>query len=137
VNSWEKIQTFLKLTVAISFFNPAAVALPRLCIICLYLRIFSGKAFRYATYGIAGLIIATLLAEYIVQFRMCIPFSKQWNPLAEGTCLNQFKVYIWFCLPIILTDLMMIILPLPFIWRLQTSRAQKIGLTVTFFAGGM
>lgn len=118
--------------------NGPGITLPKLAILCLYLRIFQVKPYRFATFVIGGILIATWIASWSVAFAMCTPYSFQWNKSIEGgTCLNEFSFYIWMGIPSIATDLAMIILPMPIIWRLQTSIGQRIGLTITFVAGGL
>lgn len=43
----------------------------------------------------------------------------------------------WSTLPNILTDVIMLILPLPSIWNLQLRTPLKIGLTITFLTGSL
>lgn len=132
-----QITTFLKLQIVLSFLNASAVCLPKLCILCLYLRVFQAKPYRYGTYFIAAFLIAHWIAHFVLQFGMCAPFEKQWHPMVEGHCISAYKVFIWSGFPSIIADLMIIILPLPLIWRLQTTINQKLGLTATFLTGSM
>lgn len=53
----------------------------------------------------------------------CIPQEPH---LRYGTSLTD-----------IVTDVVMLILPIPLVWNLQTSRKVKIGLMVTFLTGSM
>lgn len=48
-------------------------------------------------------------------------------------CFHHRPLYkSWLTIQDIITDVAMLILPFPFLWRLNTSRNQKIGLTITF-----
>ncbi|KAF4636448.1 hypothetical protein G7Y89_g1636 [Cudoniella acicularis] len=132
------IERFLKLQLALTILNAPAKAFPKLAILCLYLRVFSTKAYRYATFAVAGIIIATWIASNIRSFVMCVPFAYQWDKtIAGGRCLNEFAFFTWITVPDFVIDSIMIILPLPIVWQLQTTLCQKIGLTVTFVAGGV
>ncbi|TVY57415.1 hypothetical protein LCER1_G003044 [Lachnellula cervina] len=129
---------FLKLELALSMLNPPALTLPKLAILCLYLRVFTTKPYRWAAYFIGAILVVTWIVYFCVQMVMCVPFSYQWNKnIPNGKCLDQFAIFVWIGLPSIATDLMIIILPLPIIWRLQTSVNQKIGLTITFLTGSV
>ncbi|CAG8976535.1 hypothetical protein HYALB_00011012 [Hymenoscyphus albidus] len=130
-------EQFLKFQMALTFLNSAAVTLPKFCILCLYHRVFKPKPYRHAIYFIAAFLTAHWLAHFILQLSVCTPFEKQWHPWVKGHCLNSFKSYIWLVLPSIAADMMIIILPLPMIWKLQTSIGQKLGLTATFLAGSI
>lgn len=137
VLSLHQITIFLKLQIVVSFLNAFAVTLPKLCILCLYLRVFQAKPYRFATYFIAAFLIAHMTAHFLLQFGMCTPFEKQWHPWIKGRCLNSYKVFVWSSFPSIIGDVMIIILPLPLIWTLQTTIGQKLGLTATFLTGSM
>jgi len=129
---------FLKLELSLSMLNPPALTLPKLAILCLYLRVFTTKPYRWAAYFIGVVLIITWIVYFCVQMVMCVPFAYQWDKtIPNGKCLNQFAIFVWIGLPSIATDLMIIILPLPIIWRLQTSINQKIGLTITFLTGSV
>lgn len=128
----------LKLLIVLSLFNSAAITLPKLAILALYLRVFSRRAFRHAVYTIAAVLIVAWILFASLQFGMCTPFAYQWDKtIPGGRCLHEFKIFTWFGIPSILTDLAIIAVPLPVIWALQTSRNQKIGLTITFLTGSM
>ncbi|CAG8952794.1 hypothetical protein HYFRA_00009039 [Hymenoscyphus fraxineus] len=132
-----QITLFLKLQIAISFLNAAAVVLPKFCILCLYHRVFKPKTYRYAIYFIAVWLGLQWLAHFIAQFSLCTPFEKQWHPKIEGHCKSSFTLWTWLVLPGIISDVMIVLLPLPMIWRLQTNIGQKLGLTATFLTGSI
>jgi hypothetical protein len=91
-----------------------------------------------ATYIVGVTIVLQWVVAWIVLFTMCRPFAFNWDKkIRGGKCLNQWAIYSWFGLPNILTDVAMLLLPLQTIWKLQVSRNQKIGLSITFLTGSM
>lgn len=129
---------FLKLELSLALINAPAIVLPKLAILCLYLRLFTGKIHQYAVYVTATVLILTWVIYFGLQMGICTPFSFHWDKsIPHGKCLNEFAMFIWIGIPSIVTDLAMIILPLPIIWGLQTSTSQKIGLTITFLTGSV
>ncbi len=52
-------------------------------------------------------------------------------------CINYQVFGVWISLPHIVSDLVILILPLPVLWRMQMARTKKLGLTVTFLTGSM
>jgi hypothetical protein len=134
----EAITNHLKLELAMIFTYIPAVCLPKLAILTLYLRIFTSKFYRYATYIVAVVPIVTALVSTIIAFSMCRPFAYNWDKnIQGGHCIDKERVYTWISLPNIVTDVAMLILPIPVIWQLQMSRYQKIGLMLTLMTGSM
>ncbi|KAF4637484.1 hypothetical protein G7Y89_g596 [Cudoniella acicularis] len=131
----KEIEIYLKCEIVVIFAYIPAVALPKLSILYLYLKIFTTKTYRYSVYSIAAIIIASLIASTVVACNFCTPFPFIWDKtIPGGHCLDQAKASIWVSFPNIITDLAMLVLPLPVVWKLHTSKNQKIGLTVTFLA---
>ena len=81
--------------------------------------------------GITGYVIASAISEVL----SCVPVSKQWDPTEPGTCVD----YNSYCQAIglihVIFDLGIVILPMPLIWKLQTTRSNKIVLTVLLCLG--
>lgn len=115
-----------------------AVVLPKLAILVLYLRIFTERTGRTICWAVAALLIANCLGTMIAGFCMCIPLQYLWNrTIPGGHCININAWYRWSSLVNIITDVVMLILPLPTVWKIQSSRKIKIGLTITFATGSM
>jgi len=51
--------------------------------------------------------------------------------------MNQSAYYRFTKIPNIATDVAMLAVPLPIVWKLQTSLLQKIGLTLIFMTGSV
>ena len=114
------------------------VSVVQLSILFFYVRIFGVKTvFRILTYGMITLITGYVVACVITEVLACIPVSKQWDPTEPGTCTN----YNAYCSAIgllhVIFDLAIVVLPMPLIWKLQTSRSNKIVLTVLLCLGLM
>lgn len=43
----------------------------------------------------------------------------------------------WSSVPHMISDVAILVLPLPLIWRLHTTLEQKVGLTAIFLLGGL
>lgn len=124
--------------VALEWVYGLAVMLPKLAILSFYLLIFDTRPFRIATYTLAAMISATFLAIGLVATFQCTPLAYDWDKtIPGGHCIDQIAFYKWISLPNIITDIIMLILPLPIIWSLNMSRNQKYGLSAIFVTGGM
>jgi hypothetical protein len=133
----QDVVNWWKLQFVTTLLYPPAVVLPKLSIICLYLRIFTIRRYRYAAFVIAAVLIINWAACWIIDIAVCHPRALSSDKsMTEGYCLNHVTL-IWISVPNIATDIAILVLPHPIFWRLQTSRAQKIGLTMTFLTGSM
>ncbi|KAF4634933.1 hypothetical protein G7Y89_g3164 [Cudoniella acicularis] len=134
----EEFNTWLKLFVVAMFDYGPSVTFPKLSILCLYLRIFNTKPYRYSVYAIATILISTCLASWVAVFCLCTPYNYTWDKsIPGGHCIDQNKEFTWISFPNIVTDVAMVLLPLPVIWKLHTSRNQKIGLLISFLTFGL
>ena len=132
------IVRYVKLEVAFIYMYLFAVTVPKLAILSLYLRIFPEKPYRSACYIISGVLMASLMANITAVSVVCIPFKALWDPSIQGArCINQNAFFRYSTLPNIITDLCMLILPLPVIWRMSLSTRDKFGLSLTFCTGSM
>ncbi|MCJ1240744.1 hypothetical protein MMC14_008748 [Varicellaria rhodocarpa] len=115
-----------------------AVIFPKLSILGFYLRIFTTKLFRITVYIIAGILIVNGIAGVITSLSTCQPFAARWDPSIPGAhCINTPQYWRWISFANIATDVVMLCLPLPAVWRLHVSTAQKYGLTLVFLTGSI
>ena len=133
-----KIVLWSKFLIAAPVLYFIAVVLPKLVILNIYLHIFSLKSYRITTYLVAGILIAGATANVLVAIFECTPVSYYWDKsIAGGRCIDTNAYFRWSTLLNIITDVVLLIMPLPVVWRLQMSRNIKVGLTLTFLTGSM
>ncbi|KAJ5248918.1 hypothetical protein N7468_000369 [Penicillium chermesinum] len=100
-----------------------------------YLRIFVSKEFRLATWICMMCAAAYWLGAILQVFLLCQPFEKNWNPTKPGHCANQNIAFSTIGAFNLLTDLMIVFLPVRFIWQLQMNLATKLALFSIFGLG--
>ena len=133
-----KIVVWAKFLIAIEWIYLAAITFPKLCILSIYLRIFITKAYRMTVYTLGMTVILTFIGGGLAGSLGCQPLAYFWDhTIPGGHCFNTNAFFRWISLPNVLTDVIMLVLPLPFIWALHMTRNQKIGLTVTFLTGSV
>ncbi|KAF2653332.1 hypothetical protein K491DRAFT_634041, partial [Lophiostoma macrostomum CBS 122681] len=132
----DKIVTRFKIDKAEQYIYMASVTFPKLAILTLYMRIFSTRVYRNLAYGTGAVIVATCVAGMISSSVICRPFAYNWNKGIPGTCGDVKASYRYIGIPGIITDVVMVVLPLPALYRLQVATHMKIGLLATFIAGG-
>ncbi|KAL8732940.1 MAG: hypothetical protein Q9181_003762 [Wetmoreana brouardii] len=127
---------WLKLDVAEEFIYNFSILFPKLAILCLFKRVFSLPAYRYAIYALGATVLLTCMAGQIVGIAICQPFAYLWDKSIQGGhCGDIPAAYRYISIPNLLTDVGILALPLFGIWRLHTKVTHKIGLTITFLMG--
>jgi hypothetical protein len=139
MNEPTKIRTFTIIQVPFTIAYALAVNFPKLVILGLYLRIFAEKSHRICCYILIAILSAAGLSVVLVTCLQCTPLAFMWDPTLHpgGHCINIQSFWTWGSLPNIITDVLMMGLPLPCIWKLQLSAKDKIGLVLTFATGSM
>lgn len=71
----------------------------------------------------------------LIGFLICRPVAKNWDPTAQGVCGNRIAAYTAVSIVNVLVDCLMLILPLPMIFRLQVKAGYKWALLGIFGIG--
>lgn len=116
-------------------FYDVNVCLFKISILLLYRRVFITRWLRIAVWINIGFITAFTITLVGKDAFACTPIKKQWMPEIPGHCINLKVTYYWASAIFLLTDLIILILPQPLVWRLQISRKQKLGLSLIFCLG--
>jgi hypothetical protein len=131
--------TSLKLS---AFWTPMiygiASALPKLAVLNVYLSIFTARWARYTLLATGFIIVSNALVYIPTTITQCTPMEFLWNQsIPGGKCNNVTLHYSLASLPNIVTDLVMLVLPIPIVWNLQLEKTTKAGVLATFLSGGM
>lgn len=119
---------------------PIACALPKLSICYIYLGLFKVKAsVQRTTYALIVFIALNTIAWLIPSIVVCQHISAYWGAAtaSDAHCIHNMVFETWISLPHIITDLIMLGLPLPLLWNMQMRRARKVGIILTFLTGSM
>ena len=85
-----------------------------------------------------SLLIINWIATTVAALLICVILRYLWDrSISGGHCANIDAYNRWGNLFSILSDVAMLLLPLPTIWTLRISRNLKIGLTIVFGMGGL
>ena len=109
----------------------------KLSILAFYQRIFAIPRFLLITRTVGTVVIAWWLALSMVAIFSCRPVHGFWDRKIEPKCINTEAFFIGNALPNILTDIVILCLPIRMVWQLQTSLGEKVALTATFLLGGV
>ncbi|KAK0377687.1 TAM domain methyltransferase [Colletotrichum limetticola] len=113
--------------------------------LALYWRIFNArKSIRYYIWAMTGIVLAWFIAVILVTIFQCLPVHAFWarydtvNPLSSDQYTCGVDVKMFFkgnSIPNIITDALVVLLPIPYVWKLQLHKAQKFALAGIFALG--
>ena len=107
----------------------------KLSILCLFIHIFALRSFRLMAYGMMGIITLFEVSNILFTLLQCRPIAYQWDPEIKGACYDQRAGWLGTGIVNIITDIMVLSLPIPTVWKLKLPRATKAGLIMVFGVG--
>ena len=102
----------LQLTTAFQLLYLVALTLIKCSILCFYLRIFTDHFMVKPCRVTFGIVMLWGVAHFFAVIFICRPVQAQWDLSVTGTCGNQIKLFQSIISTNIVTDLIIIILPL-------------------------
>lgn len=135
----EKLRFFGKFLVVGPLLYSFAVLFSQFGILSIYLQFFTERAYRHSCHAMGLFIIASFLGFVIPTLVQCRPLQFAWDKsIRDGTCpVNFSKLTLYAGLPNLVTDIVMLLLPLPYIYRLPTDRRTKISLAANLGLGSL
>ncbi|KAI4086882.1 MAG: hypothetical protein LQ344_007208 [Seirophora lacunosa] len=125
-----------RIYIAINTLWVGAAVSVRIAIVLLCVRIFPIRQFRWASWFVIALNLATFLSIFLATFLICSPIYYAFDrTIPNGRCgdLTKFELYT-ACMSLLL-DFLLVILPLPMLWRLQMKKKKKVQLSIVFGTG--
>lgn len=119
-------------------FYSFAIPLPKIVLLLFYIRIFPNPRFKLAVYAVASFVIAWCPAVFFTDMFQCSPVAFAWDKsIHGGTCINVLAFFRYIAVPIVLSDVAVLLLPLPMIWQLHMTSKQKLALSSVFLLGSL
>lgn len=111
----------------------------KLLILAFYLKLGSqARAFLWSVYFTMFANIGSGIGITLCLIFGCKPLRKGWDlTVTEGTCLSRPALYKATTTLGVITDAMVITIPIPMVMKLHTSRSKKIGILLMFAVGGV
>ena len=106
-------------------------------LLLLYYRYFGiSRPFRIALNISAGLLVCWYLAVFFVSIFQCVPVAAFWDRnIKTAKCVNLAQFSTSTGVTNLLTDVIILCLPMPMVWTLHTNKTQKMTLTGIFLLG--
>lgn len=125
------------LWLSIPFYNMTMI-LAKFSALTLFTRLFRPHPFLMVTYTLMGCLVIIGLWTTLSGFFFCKPVHAFWDPSAEvrnAKCLPDAPVWFTNAALQTITDLVILVLPLPLLWKLQLPKRQKWAIIVVFSLG--
>ncbi|KAL4860828.1 hypothetical protein BDV12DRAFT_191474 [Aspergillus spectabilis] len=128
---------FQKAVLAAAIIYIPALAFAKLAIIMLYYRLLNPlQPYRYLLWFIAAIITSYSVALMLALIFACHPIERAWNvAITTGSCIDRPAVYLATAITNTVSDVILIIVPIPAVIGLHLPRIQKIGVICIFAVG--
>ncbi|CAD6575983.1 MAG: hypothetical protein ASARMPREDX12_007667 [Alectoria sarmentosa] len=115
----------------------ATAAATKASLLLLYYRLFSpSRRFRFAVRIGAVIVFCQWVSLTCAAIFQCRPLAAFWNhAIRDAKCINLPRFTIVGGVLNLLTDVLILCLPIPMVWGLNTTKTQKVTLTCIFLLG--
>ena len=118
------------------FIYNTGLTIVKMSVLCFYIRIFQTVFMYKIFFWVAGaLIISWCVTFNFLSLFTCVPIHKSWDLQTPGFCLSHGPIFLATAIPNILIDFLLLVLPMPMIWRLHLDTGRKVALLGVFAAG--
>ena len=102
------------------------------------MRIFYTRKFQITAYVVGSIVLTLGITVFFQTIFQCSPIAYGWDStIHHGKCIDQTLVYRVISPINVLTGVLILVMPMPLVWRIQAPRGQKVALTVVFVLGGL
>ncbi|KAI1097137.1 hypothetical protein F4804DRAFT_328510 [Jackrogersella minutella] len=131
------VESFLKILWAVYFVFDTGTALSKSSALFFYARIFgvSNAKFKYALWVLHALNIIWLVIILFFVIFMCDPVESAWDIKGGGKCLNTGLIWQGSGISSLIIDVLILIMPLPMLWKLRMRTIQKMQVSAVFMCG--
>ncbi|KAJ6035841.1 hypothetical protein N7540_000120 [Penicillium herquei] len=124
----------LSITIAECFYC-LAICFTKLSILTFYRRIFPQRWFRLMTWFMVFFVISYNLCSVLATWLQCVPLSHSWDPSVPATCIDYYGVVVFSGVTNVVTDFIILSMPLSVIHQLHMSSRKKRMLACVFALG--
>lgn len=116
-----------------------SVALPKIAILCLYLRVFNWKGeMRTAAITLLAMVAATSLSLVITACFQCRPLAFWWDrTIPGGSCIDIQLFFHAQSIPGFVLDTFIMALPIRTIWSLKLPFHRRVALLAVFLVASL
>ncbi|KAH3919926.1 hypothetical protein HBI56_032730 [Parastagonospora nodorum] len=112
-----------------------AIGCTKVAIISSYLRLIQGKTFRLIMYMTLFIVVGLWICGIFVSLFQCDPVDQAWKIDPNRKCINYVNYLYASSAVNVFTDVVLCILPIPYLWKLKMPVRQRIVLCLLFVGG--
>ncbi|KAJ0117714.1 integral membrane protein [Diaporthe amygdali] len=132
----EPVAILLKLTIPLQFLWTLSLAFSKTSILLLYSQLFKAEYHILITARAAmAITVAWAAGTILAGCLICQPFSMNWKTIPNGHCGDQVLSFIITGTINLATDVAIVILPLPALYKLRMGIYKKLALVAIFSLG--
>ncbi|RHZ55424.1 uncharacterized protein CDV56_107110 [Aspergillus thermomutatus] len=110
----------------------------KIALLSIIIRIFAPYRTKIIfIYVLLGCLCIYYIIAEIIKIRMCNPIPSYWEGTPGRHCFDQSAALLADSIISVVSDLIILILPLPLTWSLQMSRSKKLRVMGILSAGGL
>jgi hypothetical protein len=106
-------------------------------VLLLYYRIFDTRHFKWVVYFGITFMVLFGLSTVLVDIFNCTPIRASWDKTIPARCINPPSLYRATAIINLVTDILILCLPAPMVWRLKMSARNRLALYGIFLLGGL
>lgn len=113
-----------------------SLSMTKISILLQYLRLFAVSSARIACWIVLAATVIFGIWSVFGNIFLCKPVAYWWNKSLDGHCLDERSVWLSNSIVNMATDIIIVLIPIPVVFRLCISLKQKLSLTLLFVLGG-
>ena len=119
-----------------SVFYVPCLAFAKLSILFLYRKLGVLKWFRICVYTLMAIVATYSIGIIFALIFPCQPVAANWDlSITDYQCVDEAGIYLATAAVNVITDVLILTLPIPMILRLQMPKSQKLALMVVLAVG--
>ncbi|KAJ3580176.1 hypothetical protein NPX13_g389 [Xylaria arbuscula] len=131
----ENVIPFSKALISGAVIYSPSLLCSKLSLLLLFYRLFSGRVYKWILVTVGLFVIGYSLSAVLVNLLHCIPIEYNWDMTIKGHCFDTGIEPVFLAVLNVVTDVAILVLPLPYIWRLHSGLRSKLQLTAIFSFG--
>ncbi|KAJ4403693.1 hypothetical protein N0V91_006393 [Didymella pomorum] len=129
------LPVIMQITFAFTLIYIWCLAALKMSQLALYMRVFSTQL-RVWVYSAGAIVVVWALMFNFLFIFLCDPISQQWTIERVGHCMDQILLLKMLILTNLITDLIIVVLPIKSVWQLQMRKTEKFAVLACFSLGG-
>ncbi|KAL8995726.1 MAG: hypothetical protein Q9169_004584 [Polycauliona sp. 2 TL-2023] len=137
-----KIIRYIKIMYAYQIFWALAMVFIKLSILLFYRRVFPSTAtsrkWNLCNFALMFLSVACCLISIFGSAFVCTPVALVWDRTIQGgRCIDLIALARFTCISGFVTDILILLLPMPIVWNMHMEHSKKVAVTGVFLLGSL